>query len=98
MRNIISHSRHPQDEPVLQQLEFHLQCLSSDTKAALAIAALYEATKPEAISFDYNCDRSTSFNKSVALLQDLSDDGKLAVTRAIAEELAVLKQLQEAIA
>lgn len=98
MQNLTTYSRHPQDEPVLQQLEAYLQHLSFDNKAALAIAALYEATQAQAISFDYNCDRSTSFNKSVALIQELSYDGKLAVTRAIAEELAVLKQLQEAIA
>lgn len=98
MQNLTTHSRHPEDELVLQQLKFHLQCLSSDNRAALAIAALYEATEPQAISFDYNCLRCSSFNKSVALLGELSYDGKLAVTRAIAEELAVLKQLQEAIA
>lgn len=98
MLNLISYSRHPDDELTLQQLEKHLQHLSFDNKAALAIAALYEATQAQAISFDYNCLRSTSFNKSVALLQELSYDGKLAVTRAIAEELSVLKQLQGVIA
>ncbi len=98
MPNLTSYSRHQQDESVLQQNETHLQCLSFDGQAALAIAALYEATQAQAIDFDYNCNRSTSFDKSVALLQDLSYDGKLAVTRAIAEELAVLKQLQEVIA
>lgn len=96
MPNLNTFSRHPNDEPVLQQLETYLQHLNFDNKAALAIAAFYEATEPEAISFDYNCLRSSSFNKSVALLGELSYDGKLAVTRAIAEELAVLKQLQEA--
>lgn len=81
-----------------QQLEFYLQHLSLDKKAALAIAALFEATEPHAISFDYNCVRCSAFNKSVALLGQLSCDGKLALTRTITEELAVLKQLQEAIA
>lgn len=94
MRNLISYSRHRQDAPVLQQLEICLQQLSQDNRAAIAIAALYEATEPQAISFDYNCLRSTSFNKSVSLLQELTYDGKLAVTRAIAEELAILAQLQ----
>lgn len=96
MLNLISYSRHPEDEPTLQQLETHLQHLSFNNKAALAIAALYEATEPQAIYFDYVCIRCSSFNLSIALLQKLSYDGKLAVTRAIAEELAVLKQLQEA--
>ena len=98
MPNLNTFSSYPQDEPVLQQLETYLQHLSFEGQAALAIAAFYEATEPEAISFDYNCLRSSSFNKSVALLQDLSYDGKLAVTRAIAEELVIMKQLQEAIA
>lgn len=98
MPNLNTFSRHPNDEPVLQQLETYLQHLSHKMKATIAVAASCVATEPEAISFDYNCLRSTSFNKSVALLQELSYDGKLAVTRAIAEELAVLKQLQGAIA
>lgn len=95
MQNLTTYSRHPNDEPTLQQLETHLQHLSLDNKAALAIAALYEAIEPQAISFDYNCDRSTSFNKSIALLQELSYDGKLAVTRAIADELTVVRWSQE---
>ena len=96
MRNLTSYSRHQEDEPTLQQNETHLQCLSFDNKAALAIAAFYEATKPDQIDFDYNYNCS-SFNKSVALLEQLSYDGKLALTRAIAEELAVLEQLQGAV-
>lgn len=94
----MSYSRHSEDEPVLQQLATHLQYLSHDMKAAIEIAAFMDATKPEAISFDYICNRCFSFDKSVALLGQLSYDGKLAVTRSIAEELAVLKQLQEVIA
>ncbi len=96
MPNLTTYSRHADDEPVLQQLEKHLQCLSFDKKAALAIAALYEATEPQAISFDYNCLRCSNFNKSVSLLQELSSDGKFALARAIVEELAVLNQLQGA--
>lgn len=94
MLNLISHSLNQKDEPILQQLQDCLQCLSQDNKTAIAIAALYEATEPSAIYFDYTCERCPKFNQSIALLQELSTAGKLAVTRAIAEELAVLEQLQ----
>ena len=94
MPRITSHSLNPKDEPVLQQLEIHLQHLSQDKKAAIAIAALYEATVPTAVDFDHVCDSCPHFNKAIALLQDLSHSGQLAVARAITEELAVLEQLQ----
>ena len=88
----------------MQQLEIHLQHLSQEKKAAIAIAALYEATKPCAVDFDHICEalrarlryRCPKFNKAIALLQDLSKPGLLAVARAITEELAVLEQLQGA--
>ena len=104
MLNLTSHSLNSKDEPTLQQLEIHLQHLSQDKKAAkpcvracaIAIAALYEATEPDEIYFDYVCDRCPKFNKAIALLQNLSHSGLLAVARAIAEELAVLEQLQGA--
>lgn len=38
-----------------QQLENHLQYLTRDKKAAIAIAAFYDATKPAGIDFDYIC-------------------------------------------
>lgn len=94
MQNLTSYSRHSQDEPVLQQLEAYVQHLSSDNKAAIAIAALYEATEPQMVYFDYMCNRHPKLNKSIALLQELSIPGKLALARAILEELAVLDQLQ----
>ncbi len=94
MLNLTSHSLNQKDEPILQQLETYLQHLSQDKKAAIAISALFEATEPSAIYFDYSCECSSKFNQSIALLQELSTAGKLAVTRAIAEELAVLQQLQ----
>ena len=75
-------------------LEIHLQHLSQDKKAAIAIAALYEATVPTSVDFDHVCHRCPKFNKAIALLQDLSHSGLLAVARAITEELAVLEQLQ----
>ena len=94
MLNLTSHSFNPKDEPVLQQLQNHLQYLSQDKKAAIAIAALYEATEPDEIYFDYVCDRCPHFNKSISLLQDLSKPGLLAVAKAVTEELAVIEQLQ----
>ncbi len=96
MLNLTSHSLNPKDEPVLQQLETHLHYLSQDKKASLAIAALYEATEPSAVDFDHVCNRCRHFNKAIALPQNLSKPGLLAVARAIAEELAVLEQLQGA--
>lgn len=96
MLNLTSHSFNPKNEPTLQQLQNHLQYLSQDKKAAIAIAALYEATEPSAVDFDHICDCCPHFNKAIALLQDLSRSGLLAVARAITEELAVLKQLQGA--
>jgi hypothetical protein len=93
---LTSHALNPKDEPTLQQLEIHLQHLSQDKKAAIAMAAIYEATEPSAVDFDHVCDRCPHFNKVIALLQDLSRLGLLAVARAIAEELAVIEQLQGA--
>ena len=69
-------------------------------RTARGIAALYEATEPSAVDFDHVCDCCPKFNKAkpcvcacaIALLQDLSHWGLLAVARAIAEELAVLEQ------
>ncbi len=96
MLNLTSHSFNLKDEPVLQQLEIHLHHLSQNKKAAIAMAAIYEATEPSAIEFDHVCNCCPKFNKAIALLQDLSKPGLLAVARAIAEELAVLEQLQGA--
>ena len=96
MLNLTSHSFNQKDEPILQQLQNHLHHLSQDKKAAIAIIALYEATEPSAVDFDHICNRCPKFNKAIASLQDLSKPGLLAVARAIAEELAVLEQLQGA--
>ena len=96
MLNLTSHSLNPKDEPTLQQLETHLQHLSQNKKAALAIAAIYEATEPSAVDFDHVCDFCPKFNKAIALLQNLSKPGLLAVARAITEELAVVEKLHGA--
>ena len=97
MPNLTSHSLDSKDEPILQQLETHLQYLSQDKKAAIAIAAIYEATEPSAVDFDHVCNSCPKFNKAIALLQDLSRSGLLAVARAITDELAVLEQLRGAV-
>ena len=94
MPRIISYSLKEKDEPTLQQLEIHLQYLSQDRKAAIAIVALYEATVPTSVDFDHVCDCCPKLNEAIALLHDLSKPGLLAVARAITEELAVLEQLQ----
>ena len=96
MLNLTSHSLNPKDEPTLQQIQNYLHHLSQNKKAAIAMAAIYEATEPSAIEFDHVCDCCPKFNKAIALLQDLSKPGLLAVARAIAEELAVIEQLQGA--
>ena len=56
MPRITSYSLNPKDEPILQQLETYLQHLSQDKKAAIVIAALYEATEPSAVDFDHVCE------------------------------------------
>ena len=94
MLNLISHSLNQKDEPILQQLQNHLQHLSQNKKAAIAMTAIYEATKPRTVDFDHVCDPCPKFNKAIALLQNLSRSGLLAVARGITEELAVLEQLQ----
>ena len=96
MLNLTSHSFNQKDEPILQQLEIHLHHLSQNKKAAIAMAAIYEATEPSAVDFDHVCNFCPKFNKAIALLQDLSHAGLLAVARAVTEELAVLEQLQGA--
>jgi hypothetical protein len=96
MIHLTTFSRHHQDEPTLQQLQNHLQYLSQDKKAAIAMTAIYEATEPSTVDFDHVCDRCPKFNQAIALLQNLSKPGLLAVARAITEEIAVLEQLQGA--
>ena len=59
------------------------------------MAAIYEATVPTAVDFDYVWDRCPHFNKAIALLQNLPKPGLLAVAKALLDELAVLEQLQD---
>ncbi len=83
MFNLTSHSLNPKDEPTLQQLEVHLQHLRQDKKAAIAMATIYEATEPSTVDFDHICNCCPKFNKSIALLQNLSHSGLLAVAEPI---------------
>jgi hypothetical protein len=95
MSQVITHSSNVEDEPLLQQINACLQQLTQDQKAAVAVAALYEATEPFQIFLAYELDGIGAFSKCVELILQLSYQGKLALTRAIAEELAVLERLAE---
>lgn len=94
MVNCVSHSRNLADEVILHELDQHLQSLLTNQKAGLAIVALYTATKPKDASVSLN-PHGNKFINSIELLLQLSVQGKLALVRAIAEELAVLEQLLE---
>ncbi len=95
MSQVITHSSNIEDEPLLQQINACLQQLTHDQKAAVALAALYEATEPFQIFLAYELDGIGAFTECVELILQLSYGGKLAVTRVIAEELAVLERLAE---
>jgi hypothetical protein len=95
MSQVITHSSNVEDESLLQQINACLQQLTQDQKAALAVTALYEATEPFKIFLAYELDGIGAFTECVELILQLSYQGKLALTRAIAEELAVLERLAE---
>ncbi len=94
MVNCVSHLRNASDEPILHHLDQQLQSLTPNQKAGLAIVALYTATKSKDTSVSLN-PYSSNFISAVELLLQLSVQGKLAVTRAISEELAVSEHLLE---
>lgn len=94
MVNCLSHSRITSDETILHHLNQHLQSLTTNQKAGLAIVALYTATKPKDASVSLN-PHGSKFISAIELLLQLSVQGKLALVRGIAEELAVLEQLLE---
>lgn len=83
------YSINPSDEPILSQIAAHLEQLSPEQQAALAVAALYEGYEPCSVVFDYSSYPSRQFEECVALLQHLSLPGKLALVRAITEHLMV---------
>jgi len=64
-----------------------------EQKAELAIVALYTATRSNNASVSLKS-RCSKFINAVELLLQLSFQGKLALARAITEELAVVKQLE----
>lgn len=94
MTKLINHySINPEDNPILEQIAACLGGLSGEQQSALAIAALYEGFEPCAVEFDYCSCPSQRFDDCVALLQYLSLLGKLALGRAILEDLAVVEML-----
>jgi len=90
-RSIDYYSVNPKDEPILDQIAAHLERLSCEQQAALAIAALYEGYEPDPIEFGYGSCLPYRFEECVALLQHLSLSGKLALVRAITEHLMVVE-------
>ncbi len=95
MSQAITHSSNIEDEPLLQEINACLEQLTQDQKAAVAVAALYEATEPFKIFLAYELDGIGAFTECVELILQLSYQGKIAVTRVIVEELAVLERLVE---
>lgn len=89
------YSTNREDEPILNQIAPRLWCLALDHQIAVAIAALYEAYEPDAISFDYDRYPSRCYDKCIELIQLLSKSGKLALCRAITEHLAVREMAGE---
>ena len=75
MVNCVSHSRNASDETILHSLDQHLQSLTLEQKAALAIAALYTATKPKDTSVSLN-PHGGKFINAIELLLQLSLQGK----------------------
>ncbi len=92
MSLVDSHATNTLDLPLLQQLDKHLQQLTLCQKTALAMLALYESTEVENVFFSYQLEGFGLLTQSVELILCLSNSGKLAVARTIAEELAVLEQ------
>lgn len=92
MTQLTNHySVNPTDDPILNQITTHLERLSQEQQAALAITALYKGYETCSVAFDYSCCRSRQFEECVTLLQHLSLPGKLALVRVIAECLAVME-------
>lgn len=95
MIRIFNYSVNPTDDPILDQIAIHLRGLSREQQAALVVAALYEGYEPCAVAFDYSCCPSRQFDECVTLLQHLSLPGKLALVRAITEQLAVIEMTDQ---
>ena len=95
MSQVDSHATNTRDLPLLQQLDKHLQQLTLCQKAALAMLALYESTEIENVFFSYQLEGCGLLTQSVELILCLSKSGKLALVRALTEELAVLEHLLE---
>lgn len=94
MVNSLSHSCNASDEITLHHLDQQMELLTLEQKATIAIASLYIVIKPRYTNVSLNTHGGKFLDLIESLLR-LSDQGKLAVVRAIAEELAVGKQLSE---
>lgn len=94
MLKTLNYSSNCDDEPILRQIDKYLQDFSQEQMAAIALSALFEATEPDGIFLDYEFNYEVKFVELIELILELSFQGKLAVTRALSEELAVLKQLE----
>lgn len=89
MKSLSHYSTNQTDDPILSQMAPLIWSLTQDQQAAIAVAALFESFEPHEICFDYGHCCSRRFDDCIVLLQTLSLQGKLALCRAIAEQLAV---------
>lgn len=95
MNQLLTYSYNPEDESISQMLAEKLLGLTQDQKAALGVAAFYEAFEPQGIDLDYEIEGKSTFIDCVGLMLQLSISGRLAISRVIAEELAVYQRLEE---
>ncbi len=86
--NVTSYSRNPADHPTLEKLSNLLPALTQDALASLSIIALKEGYEPVVVQVDYGCGCNI-FNRCIELIQELSQAGKVALVRSVAELLAV---------
>ena len=87
--NVTSYSTNSDGNPILDQFAFLLPNLSQDELAALSIMTLDRAFEPEATEVEHHLSNTQTFYKCTSLIQDLSQAGKVALVRSIAEQLAV---------
>ncbi|MGR3279388.1 hypothetical protein ACSYAD_30440 [Acaryochloris marina NIES-2412] len=87
--NVTSYSTNSDDNPILDQFAFLLPNLSQDELAGLSIIALDRAFEPEATEVEHHLCNTQTFYKCTSLIRDLSQAGKVALVRSIAEQLAV---------
>lgn len=90
MTKFLNHcSFNQEDDSILDQIAAHQGRLTNEQQAVLVITALYKSYEPCSVKFNYGSCPSCHFYECVVLLQQLSLPGKLALSRAILEHLAV---------